>query len=53
MAYDFTDDWKVWDNLESVAWVTGVTSQSFTNWPATAKRRQLRYRELVASGKAS
>lgn len=52
MDYDFTDDWKVWDNVESVALVTGVTSQTFTNWPTTAKRRQLRYRELVASGGA-
>jgi hypothetical protein len=52
MPFDLIDDWKIWDNTEQVALVTGVRGSTFTNWTATAKRRQLRFRELAASGGA-
>ena len=53
MGLNFSDDWKYWDNLESVAIVTGIRGPAeSTNWPATAKRLELAYRELVASNGA-
>lgn len=49
---DFSDDWEIWDNVESVALVTGVRTNAFTNWTVTGKRLPISYKELVASAGA-
>jgi hypothetical protein len=47
---DLTGDWRIWDNLETVAFVTEKGDLDYTQAELTAKRRALRFREMVPGG---